>query len=187
MKTKKAFFKEAVKNIKTSGTIVPSSRFLIKKLLKEIDFNNISVIVEFGPGNGNVTKEILNRMHSNSKLICFEINDEFFNHLKQINDDRLILVNESAELIENVINKLNIKEVDCIISSLPLSNIPKNVVDKILQNSKKVLKNNGQFSQFQYSPYCYKKIKKIFKSENVKLQFEAINFPPAFIYNCVKK
>ena len=37
MGKKRAFFKEAVKSMKTSGTFVPSSRFLVKRILKNID------------------------------------------------------------------------------------------------------------------------------------------------------
>ena len=187
MKTKKAFIKEAVKNIKTSGTIMPSSRFLSNKLIQGIDFDKAKVIVEFGPGNGVVTKKILEKMATDATLISFEINDEFYKHLITIEDERLIVINASAENVIKELNRLNINEVDGIVSSLPLTIIPKEVVNSILVNSRKILKINGQFSQFQYSTVFYKKIKEIFKPENVKLKFEVKNFPPAFIYKCIKK
>ena len=62
MSTKFNFFKEAVKNYKTSGTIIPSSRYLANKMLNEIDFTTAEVIVELGPGNGAITHHILNKI-----------------------------------------------------------------------------------------------------------------------------
>jgi len=184
LQKKKAFFKEAVKNIKTSGTIVPSSRYLIQKMLKSVDFSNAKIIVEYGSGNGIITKEILKKLDSNSKLICFEINTEFYNHLKTFKDSRLIIFNESCENIKSVCDQLNITEIDYIISSLPLTIIPDIVSKKILNESYDQLKRNGYFIQYQYSLSYFKKIKKIYK--NVDLDFEIRNIPPAFIYNCKK-
>ena len=70
--------------MKTSGTIIPSSRFLVKKMLYEIDFSKADVIVELGPGNGVITKNILKKLHAKAVLICFEINDSFYNELQKI-------------------------------------------------------------------------------------------------------
>jgi len=39
------------------GSIVPSSRFLIKQLLEPINFGRARVIVEYGPGVGVITAE----------------------------------------------------------------------------------------------------------------------------------
>ena len=44
------------------GSIVPSSRFLIKQLLEPINFGRARVIVEYGPGSGVITAELLRRM-----------------------------------------------------------------------------------------------------------------------------
>ena len=187
MQTKKAFFKEAIKSFKTAGTIVPSSKFLIKKMLKDIDFNNAKVLVEYGPGNGIITQEILNKMNSDTILICFEINIQFYEYLKQIKDKRLVVLNASAEHIEMELKKLNYTMVDYFISSLPLTIIPKTVAENILWKSKQVLRLNGQFIQYQYSLRFYNKFKQIFNKKNVRLNFELANIPPAFIYKCVKK
>lgn len=175
------FFKEAFKNLKTSGTFVPSSKFLVKELIAPIDFKTAKVIVEFGPGNGIVTKAILNQLAPDAKLFCFEINDTFYNALKTIDNSQFVLLNESAEHIETVLKSHNIDTVDCIVSSLPLTNIPKTVTDAILENSYKVLKPTGKFIQFQYSLTYYRKLKSVF-NKNVDLNFEPLNLPPAFVY-----
>ena len=180
MDTKIAFFKESIKNFKTTGTIIPSSKFLIKRMLKGIDFENSNIIVEFGAGNGIITKSILKKMHKDAVLFCFEINPEFYSHLKLINDDRLIVINQSAQEVKNVLNKHNKTSVDCIISSLPLTVLPAELSKSILLISKKILKNKSLFIQYQYSINFFK----VFEKNNISLTFELINIPTAFIYKC---
>ena len=186
MNTKVAFFKESIKSFKTTGTIMPSSRYLIKRMLKNIDFSKANVIVEYGPGNGIITKHILNKMHHKATLICFEINDVFYKHLTQINDKRLIIVKQSAEDVINVLNNYKITEVDYFFSSLPLTILPMKLSKNILFLSKKLLNNNGLFVQYQYSINFLKIFKQIFGDNNVFLSFGILNLPPAFIYKCRK-
>lgn len=165
---------------------MPSSRFLIAKMLRNIDFNKAKVIVEYGAGNGIFTREILNNMHDDAILLCFEINKEFINQLKKISDKRLIITNQSAEHILTILESYQLEEVDYFISSLPLAIMPLVLTNAILINSKKALKTNGLFLQYQYSLNFFKQFKLIFNKKNVVLSFELLNLPPAFIYKCIK-
>ena len=166
MSKKIKFLKEALKNYKTSGTLVPSSRFLANKMLNNINFSEAKVIVELGPGNGAITKNILKRLAPEAVLICFEINNTFYKELQDIKHTQLIVIKESAENIIIEIEKLGFQEVDSIVSSLPLSIIPKQVSNKILSNSYFVLKTNGIFIQYQYSLSYLKKLKTVFDHFN---------------------
>ncbi|MEQ6123528.1 rRNA adenine N-6-methyltransferase family protein [Pseudotenacibaculum sp. MALMAid0570] len=179
------FFKIAIKNIKTSGTITPSSRFLAKKMLRKIDFSKAEIIVELGPGNGKITKKILSKLNSKAKLICFEINDHFYNELKKIEHSQLIVLNKSAETVKEELEKLGYSKSCHIVSSLPLTNIPDAISQSILHNSYASLEENGTFVQYQYTPTYFKKLKKVFH-KGMTLDFEVLNVPPAFIYRCKK-
>lgn len=179
------FLKESLKNIKTLGTVAPSSRFLSKRMLREINFSKANVMVELGPGNGAITKYILQNLSPNTTLVCFEINENFYNQLQKIKHPQLIVLKASAEKIIEELKKLNIEKVDCIISSLPLTIIPDKITSEILEKSFRILVNNGSFIQYQYSLTYFKKLKEVFK-ESISLGFELLNIPPAFIYHCKK-
>ena len=84
-----------IRNIKTTGTVAPSSQVLIKRILAPIDFGSARCVVEFGPGNGCVTRALLSRMHADAILVCFEVNSEFATHLRTLNDPRLHVYNET--------------------------------------------------------------------------------------------
>ena len=82
--------------------------------------------------------------------------------------------------------KLGYSKADYIVSSLPLTIIPKEISHDILVKNFEFLATNGAFIQYQYSLTYYKKLKEVF-GNSIKLSFEPLNFPPAFIYKCVKK
>ena len=62
-----------IKNFKTTGTITPSSKKLVGRLLAPIDF---SETLDCGarPGNGCITKALLERMNKESIQLCLEVN-----------------------------------------------------------------------------------------------------------------
>lgn len=173
-----------IKSFKTSGTITPSSKVLIKTLLAPIDFELARCIIELGPGTGCVTRSILERMHSDCVLICFEVNSDFIGQLEELQDSRLRVVNACASSIRTILDELDIVEVDHVVSSLPLALIDDKVVKKILESVRSNLCEGGRFLQFQYSLSNYAELKPIFK--NVKLDFTFRNMPPAFVYECIK-
>lgn len=179
------FFKEAIKTLKTSGTLMPSSSFLANTMLQNIHFASADIIVELGPGNGAITKFILRKLHPSATLICFEINDNFYEILAKIEHSQLIVLKASAENLEEELMKLGVSEVNYIVSSLPLTIIPEQITDVILTQSYQVLKPNGTFTQYQYTLSNLKKLKIYFK-DSISLKFEFLNFPPAFIYFCKK-
>ncbi len=180
------FLKVAVKNIKTSGTVTPSSKFLAQKMIKKIDFSSCKVLVELGPGNGVITNQILKKLNPGSHLVCFEVNDVFYESLKKINHPQLTVLKASAEEIQPEMKKLGFSKACHIVSSLPLTIIPKPISSAILENSLETLNENGTFIQYQYSLTYYKKLKAVFK-EKISLDFELLNFPPAFVYRCKKE
>ena len=173
-----------IKNIKTTGTIAPSSKVLVKDLLRPINFETSRCIIELGPGNGCVTGALLERMHPECQLICLELNDEFAAQLSCIGDPRLHVYNACASSIRTILDELDINLVDHVVSSLPLSLIDDATVNNILASVRANLRPGGRFQQFQYSLANYGDMKPLFS--NVKLRFTLRNMPPAFVYNCVK-
>lgn len=167
--------------------MVPSSKHLAKKMLKDVDFTNGRFFVELGPGTGVFTRELEKRMHSDALLFVFELHQPFYEALNTEfkDNDRVIVVNDSAEKICDVIKAHGVDQIDAVLSSLPLANFNKKLVKSILGNVHKALKHEGLYVQFQYSLKSKKYVKDIFK--NVDLSFTARNLPPAFVYTSEKK
>lgn len=176
------FIKEFLKNWREVGSIVPSSRFLIQKIIESMDFSKADIVVELGPGLGSVTRELLRNMKQNGKLIVFEKNENFCRQLEKIKDARLIVYNES---VFNLEKQLAGTHANYVISSVPLANFTYQSKHDLLAAVHRVLLPQGRFVQFQYSLESRTDLKKIF--DKVCLNFTPLNIPPAFIYSCVKK
>lgn len=175
---------EYINTLRKSGTIIPSSKYLINKCLEDLDLNSAKVIVEFGMGNGCITKEILKRSGNEAILISFEINKKFCSYCKNKFDgfSSLKIINESAFNFQSVLVENSITKVDCVISSLPISLFNEKDTLNLFNNVKKHLKKGGHFIQYQYTLDSEKLIKKTFNKVNRKFTF--LNMPPAFIYKC---
>jgi len=173
------FFREAMKSFRTTGSITSSSKSLVKKLVEPLPAHRPLVIVELGPGDGCVTRAILDKVHHGSTVTAFEINAAFVEKLAGIDDDRLHVLSVGAECLTDFVKA---GTVDYVVSSLPLSMIPKEVKEAILRQSQLVLRPEGQFLQFQYALQDYGLLKDYFN--RVSVSFTLANLPPAFIYSC---
>src|SRR3984893_16907773 len=135
------------------GSIVPSSRFLIKQLLEPIDWAQARVIVEYGPGVGGITAEILRRMSPNAILIAIETNPEFVCFLRSsAEDERLHVVEGSAESVVEILRQHGHEKASYVISGIPFSTISAPVRERILRRTCSVLEPRGSFLVYQFSP-----------------------------------
>jgi len=184
MPKKNTFLKAFLKNPLRTGSIVQSSPILADKMLEKIDFHNAKCVVELGGGLGIITKKILKKMPGNCVLLCFEIEKNLAIKLKCIDDPRLIIVNDCAEKIDIYLKKHGFQKADCIVSGLPLASLPPKTSRSILKTIYTYLPSGGQYVQFQYSLISLRQIKYLFSS--VAISFVFLNFPPAFVYVCVK-
>jgi phospholipid N-methyltransferase len=182
--SKTKFLSEVFKSKGTIGALSPSSSYLAKKMLEPIDFSVAKCIVEYGPGTGVFTKKMLHKMLPESLLLVFEINPIFCEELKNIQDSRLIIIEDSAEKIGDYLKKYSFEKADYVVSSLPFAMIPDEIVNSILQNSNQFLSEKGKYIQFQYSQNALSKLKSIFPK--IDTQFTLLNIPPAFIFSCNK-
>lgn len=185
MSEKKNFRKQFWKDKKTVGSMTPSSRFLTQKMLENIDFKTSRIFVELGPGTGVFTTEIISRMNKDAVLLIFEINDSFYNDLSdRLRDERVHLIHDSAEKIDDYLQKYELQKADIIISSLPLAVFPIELRKNILAAAENALKPTGKYIQFQYSLQAKSILKSLYKFVNIS--FTPFNFPPAFVYTCIK-
>jgi phosphatidylethanolamine/phosphatidyl-N-methylethanolamine N-methyltransferase len=182
----KAFIKEFWKDKKMIGSIIPSSKFLAAKMLNHIPFKNTKLIIELGPGTGIFTEKIIEKIDPSTHLIILELNPELCKDLKaKINLPNVHIKEASADKIREIIKEFGFEKADIIISSLPLANFSVELRNSILEIVHKSLNEKGNFIQFQYSLNAFKNLKKLFPV--VKLNFTALNFPPAFVYTCSKR
>jgi len=180
------FARNFLKHPKMLGSAIPSSRFLIDEVLDLVDWRRARVIVEYGPGVGNFTAEILRRMRPDARLILTETNADFVRFLRQsFPDPRLQVVHGSATDVAQLLKESGYAKADYIISGIPFSTMPDEQRNSILQTTHAVLDAEGAFLVYQFSTRVLPDLKRIFG--RVDRGFEPLNILPAHVFYCVPR
>ena len=175
------FARNFFKHPKMLGSIVPSSRFMTNKLLAPVDWDKARLFVEYGPGIGNISAEVLRRMHPDAKLVLFELNDDFVDFLKtEFRDSRLIVLHRSAAEAATALSELGLGAADYAISGIPFSTMPKAVAERVADATHAALKPGGQFLVYQFAADVMGLLSPRFA--RIDRDFEALNVPPAQLY-----
>lgn len=176
IKTSLAF----TKNIFTTGAFKETSKDVEREICTRLSKEPGQIVVEFGLGHGNITKEILKNLSPDAKVYAFEVNKSFCDYVgKMIKDDRLVIVHGGAESFADIVKG----PVNNFISSLPLTLFPKELSNQILHKSYDALEVGGFFSQIQYSKVHYKKFQEVFDGVDVT---RFVNIPMEYVFHCGK-
>lgn len=179
------FLRGFARNPSQVGSVVPSSRFLEQRLVREARLSNARTVVEFGPGTGGTTAAFLQAMPPTARLLAVELDREFHRHLcASLDDPRLVLQWGSAERLAEFLAAHRLAAPDAIISGIPFSTMPTEVSARIAATIARVLRPGGRFVAYQVrahvadfvSPYLGQPEK----------QWEMVNVPPLRVFTWVK-
>ena len=179
-----SFLHQYLKDVRMVGAIAPSSRFLTKKMLANIDFSHVEVIVEYGPGTGVFTREIVAKLPQSAQLLVIETNKVFYDVLadQYMDNKQVIVVNDSAERVIALLSQYGLRSPDYIVSGLPFAALPTEVSHIILKNTAELLGNTGVFVTFQYTLLKMNLLRRYFGSIHVRRELR--NVPPAYVLEC---
>jgi phospholipid N-methyltransferase len=177
------FTRNFLKSPAMLGAVVPSSPFLVKDMMSPVDWDRARVLVEYGPGVGTFTREILKRMRPDAVLVAIELNTDFVDYLgDHIRDSRFHVVQGSAARVRSILTELNLGPADYIISGLPYSVMPDSMRRTIVEESRQALKAKGTMLLFQYSRVMLPCLQSYFSS--IQQDFQFFNILPARIFHC---
>lgn len=177
------FGRNFIKHPKMLGSLIPSSRFLVNKVLNEVDWDHARVFLEYGPGVGTFTTEILRRMHPDAVLVVLETNVDFVRFLRgKVRDDRLHVVHGSAADAGAALTRLSLSHADYVISGIPYTTMPAEVREAILRTTHAVLHPNGAFLVYQFTRTVLPYLERVFGM--VRQDFEPLNVMPARLFYC---
>jgi phospholipid N-methyltransferase len=169
---------------KDVASITPSSKYCVRKLCERIDFATTDIIVEYGGGTGVFTKHFLEQMRPDARLFVFETNDNFYDLLSNIDDNRLTVFHQSVEDILHLLPEDVIEQVDHVVSGIPFSFFDWDMKVDILNKTRQVLKKDQSFLAYQTSGHLKEPLTETFG--NYTTEFCWMNIPPYFIYEAFK-
>ena len=168
------------------GAMTRSSKYVVKAIMRNLSDLSLRRVIEYGPGDGVITKAILNRMPKDGQLIVVETNLRFLKILRDIKDPRLKIIKGTAQAVSKELKSRNHASVNLVISSVPFSILSRADREQIVNNTFNMLEDSGKFVVFQYSPILLSLLKKYFDTDTVNTHFELRNIPPMFIMTAQK-
>ncbi len=175
------FFREFLRHPVMVGSIIPSSRACIDRMLRAVDWEKTKVFVEYGPGVGTFTRTVLERMAPDATLVVIDTNAAFIDHLgRTIQDSRLQRCHGSAAEVRPILAGLGFDHADYVLSGLPFSTLPPGVGDTIAAETAAALRPGGAFLVYQFNPRVRHFLTPHF--DRIDDDFEPMNIPPCQLW-----
>ena len=176
-----AFLRGFLERPKEVGSIIPSSRWMERRITRTAEIANSKLVVELGPGTGGTTKALLRAMAPDARLLAIEINPSFCDLLRDtIDDPRLIVHEGSAAEIPEALVKHDLDAPDVVLSGIPFSTMPRELGLSILRSVGESLRPGGRFVAYQFRDVVHTLGKQVFGPASVQL--ELLNVPPMRVY-----
>jgi phospholipid N-methyltransferase len=166
------FFRGFLKHPTMVGSIIPSSRFTIEKMLAPVDWDECKLFVEYGPGVGTFCRPVLDRLRRDGSLIVIDTNELYIAYLqREIRDSRFSAVLGSAADVEAIIHAHGHEHADYVLSGLPFSTLPDGVGPAIAEATWRVLRPGGAFLVYQFTARCRDFMAKHFRRIDAGYEF----------------
>lgn len=158
---------------------------MVKSVLETLGQRKFTRIVEYGSGDGVMTKELLRQLTPDGRLLAVELKGDFVKILNRIEDQRLQVVRGRVQDVASNLSEYSFCDVDLVVSSIPFSLLSRNETLQIVRHTFNSLVPGGSFVIFhQYSRLMRAHLRKYFK--DIKISFEPRNILPCFILHAQK-
>lgn len=159
-------------------------------MVEGVNWGQVDVVVEYGPGTGAVTGAILERISPDTDFFAIELSSIFASAFEK-RFPEVPVYRASVEQVVEICRERGIEQIDCVVSSLPWANFSDNEQDRLLDRMMAALGPDGQFTTFAYIHGLVLPSGRRFR-EKLQSRFSTVrrsdivwrNAPPAFVYTC---
>lgn len=179
-----AFFQEFLKHPLQIGSVIPSSRFLEKRILETSGVASAGTIVELGSGTGGTTRAILSEMPRHARLLSIEINPHLHAKVRKISDDRLIAHLGNACELKRILDSYGLDCPEVVISGIPFSTMSHRSGVQVVEAISALLAPNGRFVAYQVTKRVAELCRPLLGAG--QMEVELLNIPPVRVYQWEK-
>ena len=143
------FLKAFAKNPRNMGAVLPSSKFLARRIVGKLDLGCDGSVLELGPGTGPFTREVHDQVGGGGRYLGIDMNADMV-HLLSARFPAMRFVCGQAQSAEEHLEFHGIRNVRLIISGLPFAALPEHVQDGVMDSLVRMLRPGVEFRTFQY-------------------------------------
>jgi len=178
------FFRRFLRNPGTVASVVPSSRYLTRRLAHVARMGRPRTVVELGPGTGCTTRALLDALPHESRLLAIELDEVFAENLHNERDERLIVHHGSAERLHEAVQMHGLAAPELVVSGIPFSTMPPECGRRIAELVWSALAPGGRFVAYQVRGHVARIASECMGIPQV--QTELRNVPPMRLYSWSK-
>lgn len=179
-----AFFTGFLRTPQKVGSLVPSSRFLERRILNAAGLRQAKLVLELGPGTGGTTRAILSHLPADARLLTIDVTPEFISLLDTIADPRLTNHLGSAEDLSGILAHHDLGAPDVVISGIPFSTMPVEVGENVARSVHQVLADGGRFVAYQFRGDVADITSPVMGKAHRTMEW--LNVPPMRVYRWLK-
>lgn len=167
------------------ASLAPSSPWLSRTTVRNIDWGRARVVVELGAGTGPITRVLAERADPDCKLVILERDPDFARLLRErfSSQNNCDVVEGDVRDLGEVLTDRRIAQADYIVSGLPVPSFPQDLQLELFRMVKQYLAPTGTFNQITELPWIYWRFYRRY-FDDVEFVFEPRNLPPAGAYIC---
>ena len=169
---------------KRVAAVVPSSKFLVNRVIKAMDLPRARVVVEYGAAEGVITHRILERLGPEGTLLAVELSADFAKVLQGLRDPRLRARQGDVTRIDEILAAEGVRQADVIVSGIPFSMLNSRQRHELLLKTEAALRPGVRFVAYQVTTHLIPLLKEYFRK--VETEFEVRNLPPHFVFTAHK-
>jgi phosphatidylethanolamine/phosphatidyl-N-methylethanolamine N-methyltransferase len=163
------------------GAVTPSSRFLSRALLDDLDFRRGPTIVELGAGTGALTADLLAR-NAQGRSLIIERDPDFCAVLRGRFPSALVIEADARDL-GALLAQHGVERVDHVLCGLALPWFTPTDRHALLETVRDHIAPEGSFRQLTYMPWVHtREYARYFA--RVRFCFVFRNLPPGGFYIC---
>lgn len=166
------------------GSVIPSSRFVERRLVALAGIRGAQTVVELGPGTGGTTRAILQSLPRSATLLAVEIDPHFVSVLQQSLDPRLLVHQGSAADLLSILDQYGLGSPQAVISGIPFSTMSADLGRHIVGQIETALAPGGYFVAYQVRDRIAALGRPVFDAVEVWREFR--NLPPTRIFRFQK-
>jgi len=178
------FMQQFLKHPHQVASIIPSSRFLERRIIELAEVRSAHTVVELGAGTGGTTRAILGAIPPGATLLSVEINPQFCGLLGRIPDARLIVHRGSAQELRETVSRYGLSAPEVVVSGIPFSTMGRIAGARILEAISSVLAPGGRFVAYQVSTRVADLSRPFLGPARVEVAL--LNVPPMRLYRWEK-
>lgn len=180
---RRLFLQDFLRRPREVGSIIPSSRFLERSVVRSAALGEARTVVELGPGTGGTTRAFLRAMGDpRATLLVIEINSRFADWIRGVTDDPRLRVHAGdAGELRSILAEHGLPAPDVVLSGIPFSTMTRPQGRRIVEAIREALAPGGRFVAYQVRDRVGELGREVFGPERSSRR-EHRNLPPMRVW-----